>query len=446
MSSRRKIFVGLFALVVIAVGMYFFFQQRKGVSHLPNLSLRSEGSTASAEFVNAQKAVDNYREQIRKNPDVVKNYLELAQLFLQEGRVTGNNAEYIPKAQALLDEAMKRETDNPEIIITRASIAATLHHFKEAKELAEKAITQNPRTAFYYGVLCDALVELGEYDEAVKACDKMVSIRPDLRSYSRVSYLRELHGDLDGAIEAMKMAADAGVSGQENRAWVLYNLGMLYLNQNKLDTAEYIFKGILEERLRYPHAVAGLARVNSVRQKYDEAIELYQQAIEVLNEPAFHEALGEVYEVISNLSEAKKSYDTALELYENEQKMGEDNAVEMAEFLAWHNRKLEDVLPMAQSAIQRRPSIHGYKVLALALYKNGKYTEAQEAIQQAMKLGTKDASMYYLAGSIADKLGNSEESNRFLTQALSINPNFSLIHTAQRVVYDIVDELSTVYT
>lgn len=425
----NKKFLSIAVLLILAgSGVYIALQQRQGQAAISNLSPRLDGSTSSAEFLNAQKAVDYYRGQITRNPDVVKNYIELAQLFLQEGRVTGNNAEYILKAQALLDEATRRDPDNPEVIITRASIAATLHHFKEAKELAEKAIVKNPRTAFYYGVLCDALVELGEYDAAVKACDEMVSIRPDLRSYSRVSYLRELHGDIEGAVEAMKLAADAGVSGHENRAWVLYNLGMLYLNQNKLDTAEYIFKGILEERPNYTHALSGLARVKSQQGKFDESIELYQKAIAVLNEPGFHEARGEVYEVMGKLAEAQKSYDTAEELYEEEKDMGEDNAIEMAEFLAWHDRKLENALAMARSAVQRRPSIHGYKVLALALFKNGKYAEAQEAIQQAMKLGTKDASMYYLAGMIADKVGDSEESQRFLKEVLSIHPKFSLIH------------------
>lgn len=52
-----------------------------------------------------------------------------------------------------------------------------------------------------------------------------MSIRPDLRSYSRISYLREIYGDLDGAIEAMKLAVTAGYPGYEQTAWARLTLG-----------------------------------------------------------------------------------------------------------------------------------------------------------------------------------------------------------------------------
>ena len=116
--------------------------------------------------------------------------------------------------------------------------------------------------------MCDANVELGHYDEAVAAVDKMMSARPDLRSYARASYLRELHGDRMGAVEAMKFAADAGAAGQENRSWALYNLGNIFLNWGKLDTAEFIYKGILEERPNYAYAMSGLAMVSAARKNY----------------------------------------------------------------------------------------------------------------------------------------------------------------------------------
>ncbi len=76
----------------------------------------------------------------------------------------------------------------------------------------------------------------------------MLSIRPDLRSYSRAAYLREINGDIDGAVDALLKAANAGVAGQENRSWVLFNLGKLLTDQGKLDSANYIFKSILDER------------------------------------------------------------------------------------------------------------------------------------------------------------------------------------------------------
>jgi len=430
MNRYRYIFGAIALAAAIGLGAYFLTRGTPSPP-LPNLSPRSGDATASAEFLNAQKAVGYYQEQMRLKPDVIKNYVQLAQLFLQEARITGNHNEYVPKATYLLEEALKRKPDDFEALITKASLFTTLHRFQEAKELALQAIQDNPHNAFAYGVLVDAYVEMGEYDQAVKTCDKMLSIRPDLRSYARASYLRELHGDIEGAIEAMKLAADAGVSGREDRAWVLYNLGKLYLNTGRLDTAAHIFNGILEERPRYAHALSSLARVKGIRKEYAEAIQLYTQAIDALPEPAFHEALGEVYEAMENAAESERHYDLAEELYQNEKDSGEDNDAEIAKFLASHDRRLPDALTLARGAAERRPSIQAHETLALALFKNALYREAHEAIQKAMRLGTKDASMLYLAGLISEKLGEGTNAKQYVSRALSINPYFSLLHSAE---------------
>ncbi|MBI3766546.1 MAG: tetratricopeptide repeat protein, partial [Ignavibacteriales bacterium] len=262
---KKKIIGIVVVLMLFGGGVYYLKYRQAPKNDLLTLSPRVGNATASSEFLNAQRAVSFYRDEIAKHPDIIKNYVELAQLFLQEGRVTGRHHEYVPKAQSLLDEALKRDPNNYDANIIKASMLLTMHQFMQAKEIAERMVTKSPHTAIGYGVLCDALVELGEYEHAVEACDEMLKARPDLRSYSRASYLRELHGDLAGAIEAMQLAAETGIAGQENRAWALYNLGKLFLNAGKLDTAAYIFNGILEERPAYAYALSGLAMVNKVR-------------------------------------------------------------------------------------------------------------------------------------------------------------------------------------
>jgi len=58
------------------------------------------------------------------------------------------------------------------------------------------------------GVITDAQIELGRYSESVETLQSMVDLHPDMSSYSRVSYLRELHGDISGAIDMMQRAVD----------------------------------------------------------------------------------------------------------------------------------------------------------------------------------------------------------------------------------------------
>jgi tetratricopeptide (TPR) repeat protein len=220
MSKNAKIAAAIVVLLLIIAGRYYALQKHNAVT-LPQLNKRPAEILPSSEFLNAKKAVEFYETAIRRKPEAVKNYVELAQVFLQEARVTGNHHQYVPEAQKLLDEALSRNSQDFQATIIKASLMMTLHQFQEAKRLAQIAIVQAPINAFSQGILSDAHLELGEYDEAVKACDKMLSLRPDLRSYARASYLRELHGDNDGAIEAMRLACDAGVAGQEARVGII---------------------------------------------------------------------------------------------------------------------------------------------------------------------------------------------------------------------------------
>ena len=83
----------------------------------------------------------------------------------------------------------------------------------------------------------------------------MISIRPDIRSYSRIAYLREIHGDIPGAIEAMKMAVDAGAPGDENTEWCRVQLGKLYEKTGKIKEAEMHYAIALNNRQNYPYAL-----------------------------------------------------------------------------------------------------------------------------------------------------------------------------------------------
>ena len=68
----------------------------------------------------------------------------------------------------------------------------------------------------------------GRYGAAIATVQRMVDLRPDLASYSRVAYLRELHGDIAGAIDAMQLAVSAAGPATENTEYVRVQLGNLY--------------------------------------------------------------------------------------------------------------------------------------------------------------------------------------------------------------------------
>jgi len=388
---------------------------------MPDLFPRA-GDSTSVEFLKAQATVRNLRNEITKHPDELKNYIELAQLYIQEARVSGKHHDYFPVADAIIAEVLRRNPDNFEANVLKSGMMMTKHQFAEAKEIIEKAIAKNPYNSGAYGVLCDANVELGKYDEAVKAVDKMMSARPDLRSYARASYLRELYGDRNGAIEAMKMASDAGAAGEENREWALYNLGNIFLNWGKLDTTEFIYKGILEERPNYAFAMSGLAMVESARKNYGSAIGLLVKASQTLPEHIFIEQLADLYQAMGQQDEAAQLEKKALDAFTLHEKDGWNVDREYAAFSLNHNINIPEAKDRAERQYKMRPeNIDALDTYAWALYRSGAANEAAKYIEQALRMKSINPNLHYHAGMIYAKAGNNEKAASELKFALSEN-------------------------
>lgn len=355
----------------------------------------------TAEYLNPATSISYYQDRIRRAPDKVQAYAELGQVYLQHARSTAQEAEYLPRAEEVLEAALKRDPDNYHVLLVKGSLMNSLHRFEDAKAIAQQLIERHPSHAFPYGILIDAHVELGEYEEAVAASDRMNAIRPDLASYARASYLRELHGDTEGAIEAMTMAAEAGVAGRENRAWALYNLANLYLGNEDRATARYIYEGLLEERADYPFALAGLGHLAHLDGNYAEAERYFQQAHSIVPNPTFLEFLAETYAASGQDEQAEAIAEQLLDELEEAYSFGENVDMEKADLLADLDRDLDTALRLAEVNYQRRPGhLHTLETLAWTLHKQGRSAEAIPYIEQAMRLDSGDAMVDYRAAHI----------------------------------------------
>ena len=101
-------------------------------------------------------------------------------------------------------------------------------------------------------------------------------------------------------------------------------------------------------------------------------------------------------------------------------------------------------LDLAQQELAVRKDIYGYDVLAWALYKNGRFEEARDAIDEALVQGTKDARLFFHAGMIYHGLGEAPKAKEFLARALATNPYFHIFHAglAERTLKEINEQPS----
>src|SRR5207247_1430810 len=165
----------------------------------------------------------------------------------------------------------------------------------------------DPAASRPLGIIGDAQIELGRYPDAVKTLQQMVDLRPDLSSYARVSYIRELLGDVEGAIAAMQQAIEAGGPVPENSAYTRVLLANIYFNGGRLAEAETQAERALIDDPKYPYALATLAKIDAARGRYANAIARYQQAVDRYPLPDFVIGLADTYATSGDAAKAQET-------------------------------------------------------------------------------------------------------------------------------------------
>ena len=353
---------------------------------------------------------------------------------LQSARETGDPT-YYGKADAAFVQALQLDPQNVDALIGKGTLQLARHQFSDALATGQAAKAISPPRALILGVIGDALIELGQYDQAVAAMQEMVNLRPDLSSYSRVSYARELYGDTSGAIALMQQALASGGGVPENVEWVRVQLGNLYFNKGDLTDAEREYQHALYDLPNYMYAQEGLGRVRAAQGRYAEAAGFFNKAINRVPLPQFVIELGETQQAAGDLAGAKQQY--GLVRVENQlfKANGVNVDMELALFEADHGDPAQAVAD-ARTAYAERPSVKAADTLAWALSQAGQQAEAQTMMAQALRLGTQDALFFYHAGMIAYRSGDTAGARARLGQALAVNPYFSPVYAreAQRVL------------
>lgn len=386
--------------------------------------------STTSEWINAKAAIQTLQNDIRKKPTDQKKKLLLALAYMQEARLTGEHPHYYPLASDLLDDVIESAPADKnllfEAMVAKATVQLSLHQFQEALRTAQRAEKIDTTTASLYGVFCDAYVELGDYPKAIAAADKMTSIRPDIRSYSRISYLREIHGDTQGAIEAMKEAIASGVPGLEQTAWARIILGGLHESVGNLNAAEMQYRLALAQRPNYAFAIGALGRIEAKRKNYDEAIELLKKASEIMPEFSFQQEMAHLYKITQESSRVKSVTEDLLKSLEDDQDAGHVVDLELANIHLDITKDIDEAYRYAKREYKKRPqNIDVCKTMAKIHYKKNNLEEANKLIEIASRTNKQDAEIFCLKGLINYKLGKTKDGAELMREALNINPFFN---------------------
>jgi len=331
-----------------------------------------------------EKTVAAMEERLARDASDSAAAVALADARLRQTRVTGNAGLAI-RAESALNAALASAANDYNARRMLAAVYLSQHRFADAIREAQRCARIRSDDAWVYGVLGDAHIELGDYQDAFDAFDRMTALRPDAASYARASYARELQGDLDGALRLMQMAADATApQDPESLAWHHAQIGHLYLELGRVidarreyEHADFIFHD-------HPFAKEGLARVEAARGNYRSALALVNELLASSPTPAAAALAGDLLEQLGRGDEAERQY----RLAEAAWRVDAPEPSRLARFLAMHGRQLDEAIRLADTS--GRHDIFTDDALAWAYFRTGEIDRARHAIRQAMRTGTRD--------------------------------------------------------
>jgi tetratricopeptide (TPR) repeat protein len=425
--KKRNIYLILVVLFVAAsafVATRLKDSGRKETSFVYSQLLPRKSSLSyTTEWTTIKNNTDILLRKINKNEKDIKSLMNLTAIYLQEARITGQFGYYNKAAMQCIDKVLSLDASNFEALTFKTTVLLSEHQFEQAKILGERAQQLFPYNAYVCGLLVDAYIELGDYSKALEAADKMVSIRPDSRSYARIAYLREIHGDIPGAIEAMQLAVGAGAPGDENTEWCRIQMGKLNEKIGKTTEAKMLYTIAADNRPDYPYALAGLARIAVTEKKYAEALALYERAYEVIPDHTFRQGMAEVYVLTGQNEKAKEIAEQKLAyvkqvLLRGAVDQNEDHDIANAYIEVGNYDK---ALEYAMKEYKRRPgNIDVNQMMAIVCYGKGNYTQALSFIDAAMKTKCKNPDLLCRAGLIYARAGRNKDAKIFLDDAFRL--------------------------
>lgn len=371
------------------------------------------------------RGVSALEAQVRQQPRDASLLVQLGFAHQIRWRET-SDPRHLTRSENALRRALRFGSDDADAVLGLGAVALIRHDFRTALRYGRRAELLLPGSSRPYGVIGDALVELGRYDAAFAAFERMVTLRPGLASYSRIAYARELVGDREGAAQAMRLALDAAAGQPEPSAWALVELAKLEQGSGAERRVDRLLRRALRFVPGYVYARMELARIELAQGRLTRALREARLAADAAPTPHTYDLLAELLDRAGRGRAAAKRRAAGkvldAELVANGMRIELELAVHRADF------RFE---PEATVAIARRvrayqPSIHVDDALGWALARAGRCREALPYARRALRLGTQDPLMFFHRGYAAGCAGNRAEMRTWYARALALNPEFSI--------------------
>ncbi|WP_434599514.1 tetratricopeptide repeat protein [Streptomyces sp. A5-4] len=381
------------------------------------------GQLASGDLAHG---ITTLQKHLKAQPKDATGWATLGAAYVEQARTSGDPTRY-PQAEKAFGRSLRlRPVDeNDAALAGRAALAAARHDFKAALGHADRALRVNPYSERALSSRVDALVELGRYDEALRAVKLADWRRPGIPVSTRYAYVLELRGDAKGARRVLLRALDSAFSPADI-AYVATSLGQLAWTQGEYGPALGHFGKALRADPRYVPALEGRGRTYAAQGASKRALSDLEEVVRRYPLPGRLAALGELREAGGQREKAAEQYELIGAWTRLARANGVATDLESALVEADHGDAAQ-ALKSARSEWSRRRSVHTADALGWALHANGKHREALTYAKKATapSPGFRNASFLFHRGMIERALDDDKAARRDLAAALALNPGFS---------------------
>ena len=390
-----------FSLLILVAVVGIIFGVNRDVARTKRDAAAQTDASGVAAVTSRQgleRRIAQLERTLRERPTDSTAAVSLADALMRQARVTGN-AGLALRAEQALKGVLRDEPADYDARRMLATVYLSEHRFRDAVVEADRMRTVRPTDDWNFGVLGDGHLELGEYDEAFSAFQRMMDLRPTAGAYARAAYALELQGHLKAALEAMRLSVEATPpTDPESIAWHHAQIGDLYRQMGNTKDAAYEYAWAEHTFPGHPFAVRGMAALLEAAGDRAGAASQYEAVMATTPSPDIAEKLGDLYTAMGRSADASREYALA----EAGWRFDAPNPAMLARFLAEHDRALSDAVALAESAARERHDIFTQDALAWCYFKSGRLREAAAAIKQARRTGSKDQTILRHAVAISE--------------------------------------------
>jgi tetratricopeptide (TPR) repeat protein len=425
------LFAGALALVLgLAVGRFVTYD--RGAADTVHPAVRA---TAPASDADIATTVAQLEATTRRSPADANAWSSLGSAYIR--RATQGDPSFYDLAQRAFGRADRLQPALPATLLGRGALALARHQFSGALRIADRALQRDAHDPDALVTKTDADVELGHYEAAEADLQALLARKPSLAAFARVSYLRELHGDVDGAVLAMRQARVAGANSMLDTADVTTFLGDLELNRGRPRAALSEYDRAVTAVPKHTLATLGRARALAALGRTDEAVRVLTTLVDRVPLPAAAELLGDLHALQGDRAAAADAYGLVRATTRLQHASGVVVDLELARFETDHapdRASARHALALARAAYHDRPdNLYAADVLAWAELRAGDAAAARPLVDRALRLGTRDAALHYHAAAVLHATGDDVRARHELAAAFATNPYFTYSQRADAV-------------